>query len=88
MKVEFRESFLKDLQTIKNKNLLTKIQKAIENVEAAGAPQQILNFKKLKGFPNYFRIRIGEYRLGLKMENDAVTFVRVLPRKEVYRFFP
>ena len=88
MKTEFRESFLKDLRNIKNAKLLTKVRAAIENVEQSNAPQQIRNFKKLKGSESYFRIKIGEYRIGLKMEQDKLIFVRFLSRKEIYRFFP
>lgn len=88
MKIEFRESFLKDLQNIKNAKLLAKVAKAIENVEEADVPHKIQNFKKLKGSVSYFRIKIGEYRVGLKMENDTVIFIRFLSRKEIYRFFP
>ena len=88
MKAEFRESFLKDLHHLKNANLLAKIRQAIENVETSDAPHQIRNFKKLKGSDSYFRIKIGEYRVGLKMERDTIIFVRFLSRKEIYRFFP
>jgi mRNA interferase RelE/StbE len=88
LKIEFRESFLKDLQNINNSKLLAKVQTAIENAELARFPLEIRNFKKLKGFSTYFRIKIGEHRIGLAMENDTVTFVRLLPRKEIYRFFP
>lgn len=88
MKVEFRESFLKDLRHVKNAKLLTKIRKAIENAEESNAPHQIQNFKKLKGSDSYFRIKIGEYRAGLKMEQDTLIFIRFLSRKEIYRFFP
>jgi mRNA interferase RelE/StbE len=88
LKVKFRESFLKDLSNTKNAKLLAKVQKAIENVEDANAPQQIRNFKKLKGSQSYFRIKIGDYRVGLKMEGDTIVFIRFLSRKEIYRFFP
>jgi len=88
LKTEFRESFLKDLRNIKNAKLLAKVGQAIENAEESNAPYQIRNFKKLKGSDSYFRIKIGEYRIGLKMEQDTLIFVRFLSRKEIYRFFP
>ena len=88
MKVEFRESFLKDLRTAKNPNLLNKVKTAIESVESAANPQNIHNFKKLKGYSTYFRIKIGSYRIGLTMKGDTITFVRFLPRRDIYRFFP
>ena len=88
MKIEFSESFLKDLRNIKNAKLLAKVGQTIENAEESNAPHQIRNFKKLKGSGSYFRIKIGEYRIGLKMEHDTLVFVRFLSRKEIYRFFP
>ena len=57
-------------------------------VEKAQTPQEIPTFKKLRGERNYFRIRIGDYRLGLKIEGQLVTLVRILNRKEIYRYFP
>jgi mRNA-degrading endonuclease RelE of RelBE toxin-antitoxin system len=31
---------------------------------------------------------VGNYRLGLIIEAETVIFVRVLHRKEIYRYFP
>ena len=36
----------------------------------------------------YYRIRVGDYRVGFVFEQGAVTFVRCLNRKEIYRYFP
>ena len=88
MKTEFKASFAKDLRVIKNKELLNRIREIIEQVEKAQTSQGITNLKKLKGGSNYYRIRVGEYRIGLIVEADTATFVRCLNRKEVYRFFP
>lgn len=88
MNVQFRASFSKDLRNINNKNLLDRIKSMIEQVEKAQGPQDIANLKKLKGGSNYYRIRVGEYRIGLTIENDIVVFVRCLNRKEIYRYFP
>ncbi len=49
MKVEFRESFLKDLRAIKDKKLLTKVREAIESLESANNIFDIQNIKKLRG---------------------------------------
>ena len=88
MNVEFRASFVKDLRHIKNKELLSRIKQTIELVEKAQSQQDIASMKRLKGGNNYYRIRVGEYRLGLMIEGDTATFVRCLNRKEIYRFFP
>ena len=42
----------------------------------------------MAGEETYYRIRIGEYRLGLAVEGDEVTLLRFLHRSEIYRFFP
>lgn len=88
MNIQFRASFSKDISSIKNKGLLDRIRETIEYVDAAQNLQEIANLKKLKGGSSYYRIRVGEYRLGLTIENDIVTFVRCLNRKEIYRYFP
>lgn len=88
MKVEFRESFAKDLKGIKNKGLLECVKEIIEVVEKADTLLDIPNLKKLKGGGNYFRLRIGDYRIGISLENDMIIFVRFLNRKDIYKYFP
>ena len=88
MKVEFRESFLKDIQKIKDPSLLPRIREAIAVAEAAATIQSIPGIKKLKGGSKYFRLRIGDYRIGILQEGKALIFVRVMHRREIYRYFP
>ena len=88
MKTAFRESFDSDLSVITDAALFRRISKIIEQVEAARTFQQIPNLKRLEASGKYYRIRLGEYRLGFVFENGAVTFVRCLHRKEIYRYFP
>jgi mRNA interferase RelE/StbE len=88
VKTAFRESFDSDLSVITDAALLRRIRKIIEQVEAAGTFQQIPNLKRLEAAGKYYRIRLGEYRLGFVFESGAVTFVRCLHRKEIYRYFP
>ena len=88
MKVEFRESFAKDLKGVKDKSLLRRAKEVIELVEQADSLTNIPNLKKLKGGRNYFRLRAGDYRFGISFENDTVIFVRFLDRKDIYKYFP
>ncbi|MGH9427846.1 MAG: type II toxin-antitoxin system RelE family toxin [Terriglobia bacterium] len=88
MNVQFRASFAKDLRNLKNKELLNRIKQTIEHVEKVQSPQDIINLKKLKGGSNHYRIRVGEYRIGIIIEDEIATFVRCLNRKEIYRYFP
>ena len=88
MNTTFRESFEADLSAISDSALLRRIRKVIEQVEAARTFQQIPNLKRLESTGKYYRIRVGDYRVGFVFENGAVTFVRCLNRKEIYRYFP
>lgn len=88
MNVQFKASFARDLRNIKNKDLLNRIKEVIEQLEKAQSIQSITNIKKLRGVGNYYRLRVGEHRIGLSVERDTATFVRCLNRKEIYRYFP
>ena len=88
MKVDFKKSFTRDLKKIRDKDLLQQVKEAIEEVERALNLQTVSNLKQLKGGGSYYRIKIGDYRIGLMMEDDTVIFVRFLHRKEIYRYFP
>ena len=88
MKVEFRDSFVKDLKGIKDKAVLKKVKEIIETIENVHSLSGIPNLKKLKGQENYFRLRAADYRLGLVLKNDIVILVRFLNRKDIYKYFP
>lgn len=88
MKVVFKKSFLKEIKKIKNQKLKDAIFEAITNVELVDSISEIKNIKNLTGFKDYYRIRIGDYRIGIKFENSAIYFVTVEHRKDVYKGFP
>jgi len=89
MRTQFTKSFAKDLRKHrKNPDLLGQVQRIIEDVEQVEAVTDLANLKQLKAEGSYYRIRIGDYRIGITIEDDLITFVRVLHRKEIYRFFP
>lgn len=89
MILEFKKRFAKDLKKREqDKSLLLRIRQVITEVEDAGSIHEINNLKKLKAEGNYYRIRLGDYRFGLIIENDTACFVRFLHRSEVYKYFP
>ena len=88
MITELREDFLRDLKKIGDRKTLERILGVVEEVESAISLVEVRNLKKLKGRPSHFRIRVGDYRIGLQLDSRTVVFKRCLPRKEVYRSFP
>ncbi|MEA1968615.1 MAG: type II toxin-antitoxin system RelE/ParE family toxin [Thermodesulfobacteriota bacterium] len=89
MRIDFRKSFARDLQKRKNDStFLNRIKEVVEGIELAQTTSGVTNLKKLKGERDYYRIRLGSYRIGIRIENDLVVFIRALHRKDIYRYFP
>ncbi|MCP4670375.1 MAG: type II toxin-antitoxin system RelE/ParE family toxin [Desulfobacula sp.] len=89
MILDFKKSFAKDLKKRKtDKALMERVQTIIQETEEAQDIHSIRNLKKLKAQGNHYRIRIGDYRLGIIIEDNTISFVRCLHRSDVYRYFP
>ncbi|PWK28312.1 mRNA-degrading endonuclease RelE of RelBE toxin-antitoxin system [Arcicella aurantiaca] len=88
MKVDFLAKFDKDVDNILDKSILEDIADVIETVELAENITELKNIKKLVGFKNAYRIKIGKYRIGFFFENQTVEFARVVHRKDIYKIFP
>ncbi len=88
MKVEFKQSFARDLRRIKDKGLLNRVKETIEELEQAQSLSEVQEVRKLRGEDHYYRIRIGDYRLGIIVEGEVVTLVKFLHRRDIYRYFP
>ncbi|MCB8943092.1 MAG: type II toxin-antitoxin system RelE/ParE family toxin [Ardenticatenaceae bacterium] len=88
MDVLFEASFARDLRNIKDKHLLKRVQAAIEEVKRAQHLNDVRNLKKMQGYDTYYRLRLGDYRVGIELVSEQVIFVRLLHRKDIYRKFP
>jgi mRNA interferase RelE/StbE len=67
----FRESFAEDLSAIADAGRLRRIKRVIEQVEAARTFQDIPNLKRLDAKRKYYRIRVGDYRVGFVFEHGG-----------------
>lgn len=88
MNLAFTRSFAKDLRQIRDTAILERLQEIIRAIEAAASIQDLKNLKKLSSESRHYRLRLGDYRLGLIIEAETVTLVRILNRKDIYRYFP
>ncbi len=88
MKVVIDRSFEKDLKALTDPKLRKRLADLIEAVQEARNPDGISHLAKIQGFDTFYRIRLGDYRVGIEIIHEEVTFLRVLHRKEVYRYFP
>jgi len=73
---------MRDLKKISSKVLLRQVKEVIKNVEDSE------NLKRLKTDTSCFRIKVSDYRIGLKVKGETIIFIRILHRKDIYRHFP
>lgn len=66
MKVEFHKSFERDLRRVRDRNLLERVEAVLVELEGSETLDSISNIKAMKGHPEYFRVRIGDFRLGFE----------------------
>ena len=88
MEVKFTKTFEKDLKAIKDKEVILKVDEIIKCLRTSKVLSDIAGVKMLKGYRNCYRIRIGNYRLGLQLNGKVVWLARLMHRKEIYRYFP
>lgn len=87
--VRYTRTFLKELA-----GLPSEIRERVESLVFGDEIKHdhLLNGKvqKLVGYKDYYKIRIGNYRVGIWIDtmNHVIEFRRVLHRKEIYRKFP
>ncbi|TAF76361.1 MAG: type II toxin-antitoxin system RelE/ParE family toxin [Bacteroidetes bacterium] len=86
MKIEISRKFYKDLKKI-NQVTQNELVEVIDKIEQENNISS-LDIKKMIGYENYFRVRIGKYRLGIKITNECVYILRVAKRDEIYKIFP
>ncbi|MFN6087580.1 MAG: type II toxin-antitoxin system RelE family toxin [Cyclobacteriaceae bacterium] len=79
------KSFERDAKRLP-KDVQVRVKASIEKLRNSSL--QELNLTKMEGAKNAFRLRVGDYRIGLYLEGESVVLSRVLNRKEMYRYFP
>ena len=87
MKVDYSKDFEKSLKKISGK-MLESVCRVIKEVKAADDIKDITDCKKLIGYRNIYRIRIGDYRaifsFHVEIINDTVKFNYLVSRGEAY----
>ena len=90
MITDYKNAFLRDVKKITDTTVLLNIKEAMLSVEKAQSLRDIPELRKLKGFKKniFYRIKIGNYRIGVTIQNDIVAFFACMHRKDIYNFFP
>ena len=88
MNIIYTKAITKDVSKIKDKNLIARIESVLEAIKSATHIENLKSLKKMSGHPTAYRIRIGDYRLGLYYEGETVILARFLKRSDIYKVFP
>ena len=86
--MKYRKKFLTDLARIPSTDRKAIEKFAFEEVPGLNSVGESGRIERLKGYKSFYKVRFGSYRVGLKLEDDTLSFERVLHRREIYRFFP
>lgn len=88
MKLIITRQFDKDVEKELNKPMRLELIAILDRMRKAASLSELTAIKKLKHFPNAYRIRLGDYRIGFIVEDNTIIVSRVMHRKEIYRYFP
>ncbi|MGI8580614.1 MAG: type II toxin-antitoxin system RelE family toxin [Chitinophagaceae bacterium] len=89
MQVTYTKTFLKDLAKVTPVKRRQQIEKYVfEELLLLSSIESSGNIEKMTGYKNLYKVRFGDYRVGLLKSNNTIELQRVLNRKEIYRFFP
>ena len=85
----YKKTFLRELSKLPL-NYRERIERLVfEEIPKYNNLFEVLDIKLMKGYKGYYRIRIGEYRIGCKIEKESkIIFYRVKNRSDIYKVFP
>ena len=87
MKIKYSKEFEKSVRKLSGKTL-NSVRNTIQEVKRADSLDEISDCKKLVGYNNVYRIRIGSLRafflFHIEIIDDFVFFKYLVPRGEAY----
>jgi len=86
MNIEYSKAFIKAASKLDGK-YKTSLSKKIDEVKIASSVEELTDCKKLEGFSNTYRIRIGSYRAFFIMTiaNNSICFEYLVSRCDAYK---
>jgi mRNA interferase RelE/StbE len=88
-KIEYTKRFLKELAALP-KEVQSRIELIVFAELEAENPFELFYLNKMKGYKDKYKIRVGDYRIGLTIDkiNKTIICQRVAHRREIYQIFP
>ncbi len=88
MKIKITRKFKRQIDHCDDKHIRKKVAAVIDAIRNSRSIKSIPNTRKLKGFKNCYRIRIGDYRIGILIDHDSAVFAAFDHRSDIYKYFP
>ncbi|WP_026902498.1 type II toxin-antitoxin system RelE family toxin [Pedobacter glucosidilyticus] len=89
MDLKIDKSFIKSLDKLKVSEIKLKLEKILTELENAKSLTQVKQIKKLQGYKDYYRIKSGDYRIGIRLlDKNTIVLITIAHRKEIYKVFP
>jgi len=88
-RAEYASTFLKDYERLP-RSVQARVKDIVFGDQILADPFLGGKTQRLRGYRSYYRIRVGDYRIGLRLdfERRVIEFRRVLHRSRIYRLFP
>jgi mRNA interferase RelE/StbE len=88
MEIIYLNSFYRDLKKLNSELIKQDVHDLLLLMKTSLSLLEIPNVKKMEGVKNYYRIKMHDYRIGVKWQDNKITIYRFLHRKDIYKYFP
>jgi mRNA interferase RelE/StbE len=88
-RVEYTKRFLKELASLP-KDVQQRAEMVVFQELNSTNPFELGYLEKMTGYPGKYKIRLGDYRIGITMDKQTQTIIcqRIAHRRDIYRVFP
>ncbi|MEI6333930.1 MAG: type II toxin-antitoxin system RelE/ParE family toxin [Methylococcaceae bacterium] len=88
MEVSYSKKFLKQLADVPGKTRVKIENFALNELISVFSVSSLGKVEKMQGYDGFYKVRFGNYRVGLVIQNETITVKTVMHRREIYKFFP
>ena len=88
MEIRYGSRFARDVARTRNPDFRRRLEEVIEDLKRASSLTEVSNVRGIVGWEGHYRIRVGDYRLGIEMDGETVILRRAGHRREFNRYFP
>ncbi|MBL1262425.1 type II toxin-antitoxin system RelE family toxin [Candidatus Methylomicrobium oryzae] len=88
MEVRYNKKFLKQLASVPSETRVKIEGFVFDELISASSIFSLGKIEKMQGYHGFYKVRFGNYRVGLAIENEVVIVKTVMHRRDIYKFFP